>query len=301
MLVSPIATVPEYQGVPLSNYPKQNIGKYNTNGFDLTVNYNKQINKDWSIYAMGMFSHMKNEVVYVQEANRGDNYAYPYRKEGFPVWQEFGYKTNGYFNTQAELDSAPTYTFGTPRLGDLKYVDVNKDGIISEADQVALGNGWMPENIYSLTLGFTYRSWEFSCMFQGVGNYSTLESGMGVYETSAAGVYGSRHANAWTPERYASGAEISAPALSMSTSTSHQPSDYYLYDRSYLRLKNVYLSYTLPKAVSRAISAEKVRIYLSGHNLVTWDNMKSNDYGPEGYYYSFPAYRIYNIGINVTF
>ena len=87
----------------------------------------------------------------------------------------------------------------------------------------------------------------------------------------------------------------------MNTSTSHQPSDYYLYDLAFLRLKNVMISYTLPARISRAISAEKVRIYLSGQNLWTWDRMKSGDFGPGSNYWDFPAYRTYNIGINVVF
>ena len=102
-------------------------------------------------------------------------------------------------------------------------------------------------------------------------------------------------------ERVANGEPISGPALSMNTSTSHQPSDYYLYDLAFLRLKNVMISYTLPARISRAISAEKVRIYLSGQNLWTWDRMKSGDFGPESNYWDFPAYRTYNIGINVVF
>ena len=186
-------------------------------------------------------------------------------------------------------------------MGDLKYVDLNEDGPITEADQVPLNKGWMPKIQYSFSAGFTYRSWDFSVLFQGQGQCNSVKSGVGIYENNYSGIYGARHWNAWTWERVANGEPISGPALSMNTSTSHQPSDYYLYDLAFLRLKNVMISYTLPARISRAISAEKVRIYLSGQNLWTWDRMKSGDFGPESNYWDFPAYRTYNIGINVVF
>ena len=109
------------------------------------------------------------------------------------------------------------------------------------------------------------------------------------------------HANAWTAERYASKAKITAPALSLAQTVNQQSSDYYNYNRSYLRLKNLEVGYTLSDAIAKAISVAKVRVLLSGQNLITWDKMKSKDFGPEGSYTTFPVYRVYNLGVNVSF
>jgi hypothetical protein len=81
----------------------------------------------------------------------------------------------------------------------------------------------------------------------------------------------------------------------------HQASDYYNYDKSFLRLRNLEVGYTLPTAMAQAISVAKVRFLLSGQNLITWDKMKSDDFGPEGSYAAFPAYRVFNLGVNVSF
>ncbi|MCL4483258.1 MAG: hypothetical protein M1445_11750, partial [Bacteroidetes bacterium] len=89
--------------------------------------------------------------------------------------------------------------------------------------------------------------------------------------------------------------------LNIAQSVNHQASDYYNYNRSYLRLKNLELAYTLPASMAQAISVAKVRFLLSGQNLITWDNMKSNDFGPEGSYTTFPVYRVFNLGVNVSF
>jgi outer membrane receptor for Fe3+-dicitrate len=116
------------------------------------------------------------------------------------------------------------------------------------------------------------------------------------------GVFGSLHGQAWTKERYESGAKITSPALSLAKTVNHEVNDYYNYDRSYLRLKNLEIGYTLPLGVSKVISAEKLRVLVSAQNLITWDKMKSKDFGPEGSNYaSFPVYRVLNVGINVVF
>lgn len=144
MVVQAVARIPAYQGVPLGNYPKTNVGKFENHGVDLSLGFTKQINKDWRVFAYGTFTWADNKVIDVAEAIKDEGYVYRHRTEGFPVGTQFGYVTDGYYNTQEELDAAPEHSFGTPRLGALKYVDLNEDGRITEADQVPLNKGWMP-------------------------------------------------------------------------------------------------------------------------------------------------------------
>jgi TonB-linked SusC/RagA family outer membrane protein len=308
MVVSALSTVPLYQGVPLGNYPKTNSGIFENKGYEVTGGYEKAINQKLSFYAGGMLSYAKNTVVDWSEADRTDDYAYRKRQEGYSFGQQFGYLVdysngNGFFNSQAEIDNSDlTYDFGVSRIGDLKYRDLNNDGKIDERDKAPIGTGAIPRVTYAMSGGIKYKAFDLSFLFQGVGSYSTIIAGQGVWETDFDGVFGALHKNAWTQERYDNGEKITAPALSLSQTVNHEASDFISYDRSYLRLKNVELAYSLPAFLSKKISAEKVKFVLSGQNVITWHNMKSDDFGPESSSYAtFPVYRVYNVGISVVF
>jgi hypothetical protein len=307
MIVSAASTIPVYQGVPLANYPQNNVGVFENKGYELTADYNKKIDNDWTVSVGGMIGYAKNKLIDVNEALRTEDYAYRNWQEGYPYGQAFGYLVDysngtGMFNTQSELSSNQlVYGFGTPRLGDLKYQDLNNDKKIDERDKAPIGIGALPNLTYAIRSSVSYKAFDLSFLFQGIGEYSSMYSGQGVWETDLDGVYGALHANAWTQERFDNGDKITSPALSLSQSVNHQANDYYNYDRSYLRLKNLELAYTLPSSVSDKWSMDKVRFLLSGQNLITWDNMKSDDFGPEGSYTAFPVYRVFNLGVNVTF
>ena len=307
MVVSAVSTVPLYQGVPLANYPQTNVGTFDNIGYEITANYDKIINRDLTISVGAQLSYAKNTLVMVNEALMTADYAYRKRQEGYSYGQAFGYLVdysngNGFFNTAAELaGNTLAYSFGTPRLGDLKYQDLNHDGKIDERDKAPIGNGALPPVTYGISGGITYKQFDLNFLFQGIGQYSSMYSGQGVWETDYNGVFGALHQGAWTQKRYDNKEQITYPALSLAQSVNHQASDFFNYDRSYLRLKNLELAYTLPSSVSKAISVAKVRFVLSGQNLITWDNMKSKDFGPEGSYTAFPVYRVYNIGVHVVF
>lgn len=308
MVVSAIATIPAFQGIPLDNYPQTNSGQFENKGFELSVGATKQLNKNFLFSVNGYIARNHNTVVSINEARRTDDFEFPLRTEGQSLGQAYGYRVdysngNGFFNTQEELAGSPLeYTMGTPRLGDLKYVDSNGDGIIDERDQVPVGNGAIPRTTYGLNGEIRYKAFDLNFLFQGVGNFAQMIGGTGVFETAGDGVYGSLHQDAWTPERYASGAEIRYPALSTVATVNHQASDFFLYNMAFLRLKNMEVGYTLPAHVSQVIRADRVRVLLSGQNLLTWDKMKTNDFGPEGGgFQGIPVYRVFNAGITVTF
>lgn len=311
MLINATINIPAYQGVPLGYYPQTNNGKIERQGYDFTAEFKKAIDKDLTVSLGGFVSYAANKVVYSGEpllAGGADGYVYRQHIDGYPVGQSWGYLVdyskngNGFFNSSEELtSSALTYSSGTPRVGDLKYKDLNGDHIIDSKDLAPLGTGSLPRYYYGISGGLTYKAFVLSFLFQGVGEYQTIQSGLGIYGNSYDGVYGSLLENAWTADRYASGAKITAPALTATTTTSLTASDYYLYNNSYIRLKNLEIGYTLPSKVSEAISAEKIRFILSGQNLFTWDKMKSSDFGPEGSYGSIPVYRVFNVGLSLTF
>ncbi len=308
MVVSAISSIPLYQGIPLGNYPQTNNGAFENKGYEITANYTKTINRTLSFSVGAIYSYAKNTLVKINEAVRTDDYAYRNWQEGYSYGQQFGYLVdysngNGFFNTAAELNNSNlAYGFGTPRLGDLIYRDLNNDGKIDERDMAPIGKGALPLVTYGVTGSIQYKSFDLNFLFQGVGEYSSIITGNGVWETSYDGSFGALHQNAWTQERYDNGSKITSPALSLAQTVNHVASNYFQYNRSYLRLKNMELAYTLPASVAKIISTEKVRFVLSGQNLITWDKMKSKDFGPEGGgYAAFPVYRVYNVGVNIVF
>ncbi|MCD8101198.1 MAG: SusC/RagA family TonB-linked outer membrane protein [Alistipes sp.] len=308
MLIDPTGVIPEYQGILLSNYAKTNEGVMKNSGVEVALSYMERFGRDWTVFATLNFSTNKNTVVDIKEAANPESYTYRYRSTGYSLHQPFGYiidksNGNGYFNSQAELDnSGLTYSFGTPRVGDFIYKDLNGDGVIDEKDQAPIGYTWLPRQTYSLTGGFTYRNWELSFMLQGVAKVHSYASGVGLFENVNEGVFNDIHLNAWTAERYAAGDKITYPALSLESTTNHVANSYFVMNRSYMRLRNLEIAYTLPLSSSAFIPAEKIRFALRGQNLFTIDKMKSKYIDPEtGYLNAFQPYRVYSLGISLVF
>ncbi|MDP4269651.1 MAG: SusC/RagA family TonB-linked outer membrane protein [Bacteroidota bacterium] len=306
-VITSVALTPTYQGVDLGQYPPTNAGIYENKGYEISLAVGKALKNGLEFKVGGYVAYNKNKVIYDGEVNRGADYAYPFRDQGFSYGQVFGYLVdysngNGFYNFKNEIAKGPTYSFGTPRVGDLKYQDLNHDGTIDEKDKAPITNGSIPNYTFGFNGLLKYKSFDLSVLVEGVGKWNSVYSGMGVWENAYDGVYGSLHRNAWTEERWNNGEKITAPALTTGTSTSFQYSDYYVYNRSYVRLKNVELGYTLPTNMTKRFGVESLRFVLSGQNLLTWDHMKSNDFGPEAdSYQQIPVYRVYNIGIRANF
>jgi TonB-linked SusC/RagA family outer membrane protein len=293
-------SVPMLNGVSAGARPPANIGIVKNKGYEIELNYNKRVAKDFTIFSNLNFNYAKNEVVFVDEAEKTADYAARYRQTGYMIGQNFGYIVDGYFKDQDEINAYPAYNIGRiPRPGDFKYKDVNGDKIIDERDIAPVGNAAVPQYTYGAAFGINYKGISISALFQGVARVSKFLSDIGVYETYD---FRERMLHAWTPERAASGEEILYPALSTGLSASNLSNTFYLENTSFVRLKNVEIGYTLPANLSAKIGAQLVRIYVNGVNLFTWDKMKTKDYDPEiSNSYTYPVYRVFNSGINITF
>lgn len=307
MLITASNAIPIFQGVPLGDYPLINAGKMKNNGFELTAMYTKAINKDWTVFVGGSYAYNKNTIIDMQEIPR-DGYAYPYKNAGFSQSQRWGYlidysNGNGMFNFKEEITgSGLDYAIGNPRVGDFIYKDLNGDGVIDPKDQAPIGYGNVPRGYYTFSGGFTWRNFEVSFLFQGAHKRSVALSGVGIYEATQQGIFSDIHQNAWTEERWLNGDRIDYPALSLTNSTSNTANDYFIQDGSYLRLKNAEIAYTLPTAISRKIRAQKIRFALNGQNLFTIDHLKTKHIDPEiGELNAFQTYRVFNLGVKVTF
>ncbi len=303
-------TVPELQGVPLGNIPRVNMGEVNNKGFEIELRYNKTLNKDVSFGLYGNFGVNKNKVIFMDEPMSDETYAHQYRITGYPMGQAWGNEIdysngNGIFNSQQELDaylSRTTYGFGVPRVGDFIYKDVNGDGIVDNKDEVPIKYSNIPGRTYGLGFNFRYKGFDLNVFFQGVGKYSTLYANQGVYENIKLGTYYGYHKAAWTPERYAAGEKITYPALSTITTTNHRANDFFIMDRSFVRLKNIELSYSLSPPLLRDIKLQGVRFYISAHNFYTWHNLKMEHMDPEqGSSIGYPVTKSLSFGANINF
>lgn len=303
-------TVPEFQGVPLGAIPKVNMGLVDNKGFEIELSYNKAFSKDFRLMVSGNYGFNHNTVKFVDESARDETYAYRYRSTGFSLNQSWGYKIdnsngNGYFNSKEELDSylkTTTYGFGEPRIGDFKYIDLNKDGVINDKDQAPIGYSNIPRVIYGLSLTFEYKGFDLTTFFQGVGKYSSNYQQQGVYEYIIRGTYFDYHKSAWTPERYAAGEKITYPALSTHSNTNHNANDFFIMNRSFMRLKNLVLGYTLPAGSLKAVGVSKMRLYVSAQNYFTWAHLKMGHLDPENdASLGYPVTKMANFGLNITF
>ena len=303
-------TVPILQGVAQSNIPKVNMGKVDNHGYEVELSYNKSVSKDLFVMLKGNFNYNKNNVKFYDEAIYDETYAYRYRTTGYALGQAWGYKIdysngNGYFNSQKELDeyqSTTTYGFGSPRVGDFKYSDLNNDGVVNDKDKAPIEYSNIPRINYGLTLSANYKAVDFTIFFQGVGKYSTNYSSQGVYENIKLGTYFKYHKTAWTAERYSNGDKITYPALSSQTTTNHTANSFFIMDRSFMRIKNIELGYTLPESELKFLGISKLRVYASAQNLFTWDKLEMEHLDPENDdSLGYPVTKMLNMGVNINF
>lgn len=301
-------TIPQLQGVPLSYIPRVNIGAVDNKGYEFELTYRKMVNKDFSFMVKGNYAYNKNTVKYADEVQYGEDYAYRNRVTGYSIGQQFGYQIdysngNGFINTEEELAALPDYQIGgTPRLGDFKYVDVNEDGIINDRDMIPIGYPSIPRVSYGISGSLNYKNIDAAILFSGVGQTHHYTSGWGATEFALVGFYSGWHKQAWTAERYANGEKILYPALAMSSGVSHVANSVFIMDRSFLRLKNLEVGYTLPEKWMSTVGIERLRLYLNGNNLLTFKKMPIDTIDPEQTdALVYPLTKMVNFGLNITF
>jgi TonB-linked SusC/RagA family outer membrane protein len=292
-----------------SYYPSyRNSGKVENKGFEIALKHENRLSSDFRYNLSGTFAFARNKVI-----SRVLTDSYPsYRAIlGQSMNARYGFEYIGLFQTQEEIDQYPTAPSGQIRLGDLKYRDVNGDGIISSTyDYVKTGYGDVPEISFSSNMEASYKDFYLSLLWQGVTHTDYELSG--VYNTgvTSSTPYTSMFAeggntpyylveNAWTPEH----TDAEYPRLStVSNGNNAWRSTRWVVNGEYLRLKNANFGYNIPEKVLRKTPFSRVNIYVAGTNLLTFSHFKYVD--PEspsvsrGYY---PQQKTYSLGLNVTF
>jgi hypothetical protein len=253
--------------------------------------------------ATGNFTYATSEYKIYEEP---DYSATPWLSHiGQSLGQTYGYVAERLFVDDLEVINSPAQNFGgdiATSAGDIKYKDINKDGIISSLDMVPIGYPYTPEVIYGFGVSFGYKGFDISCFFQGSGR-----SSFWIDPNSVAPFIGGQRQlltaiseSVWTEDDR----DIYAfwPRLSETLSNNNtQTSTWFMRDGSFLRLKSAELGYSLPSNISKKIGLETARIYLSGTNLLTWSKFKLWDPEMKGNGLGYPIQRVVNIGIQTNF
>ena len=302
---------------PGSAPPVINAGDVENKGFELLVGYNKNLSDDFGFNLSYNFSTLHNEVLYVGSTEGfleggsfmvGENLLTSRMEAGMPIGYFYGYKTNGIYQNQAEIDAlddaSPNGTFHDDAgPGDLKFVDTDGDGKITEKDRTYIGDP-IADMTMGLNLGFNYKNIDFSAAaFASIGNdmvrdyeRKNLYSNKGTYVLDS-----------WTTSNPSN---TTPKAVNGGSINYDNFSDYFVEDASYLRIQNIQVGYTLGERISNRIGIRKCRIYVSGNNLFTFTDYKgydpsaTGDGNPigagidKGFY---PVAKTYLLGINLNF
>jgi len=285
-----------------------NIGIAENKGFELELGYKNTIKSaGLTYYANANFTYTQNKIVYMDEAPQ----PFPgLAMTGSRIGQPKGLIAEGLYNTLDEINDPkrPKSTWEGAGLqpGDIKYKDVNGDGLINDNDRVNIGDPNIPSIIYGATVGAQYKGFELSVFFQGAGKVSTYLTGESAWPFIAGTKTAFENAKeSWTPERYANGSTISLPRLTAAPDANrhnYRVSSYWMRDATYLRLKNIELSYTFSNKLLKNLSMKSLRIYMNGQNLVTWTSMPYFDPEiPSSNGSVYPMMRVFNFGFNIQF
>ena len=263
----------------LESYPWANVGAVKSQGFDGNFQYKDHIGEiNWTV--RGNITYSKNTILERDEEN--NVYAYQYGK-GYRVNQQRGLIALGLFRDYDDIRNSPKQSWGTVQPGDIKYKDVNGDGIVDDGDRVAIGATATPSLIYGLGASVSWRGFDLNLHFQGAGKYTFLINS-GAVNAFRDGRWGNILQgitdNRWISSDISGTKETENPnapypRLSYGYNLNNQQSSsFWLRNGRFLRLKNLDIGYTLPKPMVNTIHLESVRIYISGQNLITWSPFK---------------------------
>ena len=300
MLIQQTGSTPASTGIA-GRLPPVNLGEMNNKGYEFTLGYKGEVSG--LTYRFGVNAgHNKNKIVYQDETTANPSYQW---QTGHPLDAYLAYKSDGAFKDQAEISNEKLdYSAVTSKLlpGDMKFQDYNGDGKINADDKVRMDKSITPNFNYGVTMNFSYRNFDLSILFQGAAGallrFGTESGDIGNYLKYS-------HDNRWTIDNPSS----TDPRLAIRNDTYYTGGEYSLntynlFNKNYLRLKNVELGYNVPVGLVKKIGLSNLRLYVNGLNLITWNKYKNQIFDPEtnngsGQYY--PQSRIINTGLRLTF
>ena len=271
--------------------PDENIGSVNNHGFELVLSHRNQVGDlRYSVSANSTFARSK--IIDMDEVPPTQSYQ---AATGHPVGSDLYYKADGIFHTQEELDGYP-HGNGA-QVGDIKALDLNNDGLINGDDRYRTNKSPVPEYIFGLTADFQFKGFDLTLFFQGqtgAVSYDNVLTEFGQEDLDNNVVY--RATNRWTVNNQ--------QGATMPRADAWQPgnTDFFLYDATFVRLKNLELGYSFRNMLSKGKILDDVRLFVSGTNLATWaKEIKWRDPEIRGGFTEYPPMRIINFGVDIKF
>ncbi len=273
-------------------YPSVNLGEVYNYGYEIELRHDNRIGG----IRYGIASHLsfaRNKILNVDEPSNRPDYQ---KAAGHRIGQIRGYRTEGFYQSQTDIDDSPVNRLGRPIPGDLKFTDYDEDGAITSDDQVPIGYSNIPEYTFSTEPSVHWKQFSASVMFQGVANVSSNvqwnqreNNGNQMYEHMLG---------RWTPEN---SQNATWPALQPAIGgnfMSYNSNDFLLTNANYIKLRNAQISYLFSKDLASKLGLSSLRVTLSGQNLITWTQMRYLD--PESSTkFVYPISRIYNLRLNL--
>lgn len=306
--------IPNYVGSP-ADLPYGNVGKMKSYGSDGNISFTHSVGKDFNFTLRGNYTYSANKVKEWEEINLPHEYQF---RKGWPNDIRRGYVALGLFKDEADVEYSPKQ-FGTVRPGDIKYKDINGDGIINEDDKVPLSFSNYPRLMFGFGGEVNYKNWSVNVLFKGTGKVDVFRAGTG-YEMGWIPFHGGETGNVlkmagnqnnrWTPAWYSDDPSTENPnamfpRLTYGKSDNNtQLSTYWKDNARYMRLEELSLTYRFtPAKLLKNIGISSMDFQLVGYNLYVWHNMKTKNIDPEqaeknGQVYPIPTRYAAQIYIN---
>ena len=316
-ILTTLGVIPVTFGVPSWDTAAVNVGRVKNQGFELVLGWNDR-SGEFRYFLEGNVTYAKNTILEMAEAPNPYDWM---NQTGHSIGQYYGYKTDGFYDTLEELNNRPYFSqsANAVTLGDIKYIDLNGDGVIDSKDMGPIGYPNRPMLNFGGKIGLSYKGFDLKVILSGtaMGTYYIARITSPFFKR-AGNAFLWQYEGRWTPEKAASGAEITYPRAVYDASQDHYDfgpkSDIWALSSDHLRIKNVELGYTFPgnsPLLARA-RISSLRVYANANNLLTlFDQMsrygidpetKDNLGGSEGNIsYVFPLTRTVNFGVNINF
>lgn len=282
-------------------YPSVNYGEVYNHGYEIELRHQRRVgNLGYGFNAQVSFA--RNKVINLDEPVGRPAYQ---KSAGYQIGQYRGYVTDGFYQSQDDINSYIPNLLGKPIPGDLKFKDINKDGVISTDDITPIGYSNVPEYSYSFEPNISFKGISFSIMLQGIGHVSS-DIQFDQRNLSSNQMY-ENMLGRWTP---ATAQTATWPALQPAVGgnfMSYATNDFLLTNARYLKIRNAQLAYQIPSSIVKKIGVKGIRVFVSGQNLYTWTKVLYRDpenfqrRAPQASYNVYPTSRLYNLGINIDF
>lgn len=302
------ADIPNTMGLQAAVYG--NIGQARTKGIDIQADYKQAWSNGLWASARANFTYSSGKYDVYEEPTYPESYR---QHAGRSIRQTWGYIAERLFVDDEDAANSPSQAaFGSQYGGgDIKYTDVNGDGVITNADMVPIGYPTSPEIIYGFGVSLGHKGFDFSVFFQGLARESFWIDATSAYSTkynkygTAPFVNNGQLLKAYSDSHWSEdNRDIYALYPRYSAYENHnntQVSTWWMRDGSFVRLKQMEFGYTLPQKLTNKIHIDNLRVYFQGNNLLCWSKFKLWDPELAGEGFNYPIQRTFNIGLNVTF